>query len=207
MAAIGENLRRDLRGEEFSEGYAESFQDAYVATQIKVLREQNGWTQEKLAEELGTTQTVISRIESVNYSKWNTRTLKKIARAYRLRLKISFETFGSLIHDVENFSKENLRRCPREHDPELAEQKSQAIATAATTGLLGLAGFDQATLKKIIDAQAEPVRQIQLAGGTLQSLAGVAPPEVKQSTIDTPQRKPPQQGTVSGSNYFSESIL
>lgn len=121
MGAISETLRRDLRQAEFSEGYAESFQDAYVATQIKVLREQNQWTQADLAKELGTTQTAISRIENVNYSAWNISTLKKLARAFRVRLKVSFETYGSLIHDVDSFSREGLQRVPRESDPELNE--------------------------------------------------------------------------------------
>jgi len=119
MGAIGETLRHDLAQPEFSEGYAESFQDAYIATQIKVLREQNEWTQAALAERLRTTQTVISRIENVNYSAWNISTLKKLARAFRVRLKVSFETYGSLIDDMQYFSRENLRRIPREKDPEL----------------------------------------------------------------------------------------
>lgn len=121
MGAIDETLRHDLRQPEFSEGYAESFQDALVATQIRVLREENHWTQADLAARIGTTQTAVSRIENVNYSAWNISTLKKLARAYRVRLKVSFETYGSLIRDVENFSRESLRRTPREIDPELME--------------------------------------------------------------------------------------
>src|SRR6266404_6331677 len=119
MGAISETLRVELRQPEFSEGYAESFQDAYLATQIKVLREQNGWTQAKLAKEMDTTQTAISRIENVNYSSHNIRTLKRAARAFRLRLRVSFETYGSLVDDMDKFSRENLQRLPREKDPEL----------------------------------------------------------------------------------------
>lgn len=122
MGAISETLRHDLSQPEFSEGYAESFQDTLVATQIKVLREDNHWTQADLAAKLGTTQTAISRIENVNYSAWNISTLKKLARAFRVRLKVSFETYGSLIRDVEGFSRESLRRAPREEDPELSPQ-------------------------------------------------------------------------------------
>jgi len=119
MGAIDETLRLDLLNPEFSEGYAESFQDAYVAAQIKVLREENNWTQNDLAREIGTTQTAISRIENVNYSSWNISTLKKLARAFRVRLKVSFETYGSLIHDFSGLNRESLKRFPREKDPEL----------------------------------------------------------------------------------------
>ena len=117
---IADSLRGELRQEEFSEGYAESFLDAYIATQIKVLREQNELTQSQLAERLGTTQTAISRIESVNYSGWNISTLKRLARAFNVRLKVSFETYGSLIRDVKEFNRDSLRRTPRSKDPELS---------------------------------------------------------------------------------------
>src|SRR5713101_231329 len=117
MADIGEILRHDLRNREFSEGYAESFLDTYVATQIKVLREQRGLTQKRLADELQTSQGVISRIEGADYASWNVKTLKKIARVYNVRLHISFETYGSLIGDVKRFSRKTLERIPRQEDP------------------------------------------------------------------------------------------
>lgn len=117
MSAIIDRLRDELKDPEYSEGYAESFLDSYIATQIKVLREQAGLSQQGLAQLLGTGQGVISRIENVNYSKWNVSTLKKLARAFHVRLKISFETYGSLLADVRNFSRDSLQRQPRELDP------------------------------------------------------------------------------------------
>jgi transcriptional regulator with XRE-family HTH domain len=117
MSAIIDRLRDELKDPEYSEGYAESFLDSYIATQIKVLREQAGLSQQGLAQLLGTGQGVISRIENVNYSKWNVSTLKKLARAFRVRLKISFETYGSLLADVGSFSRDALQRQPRELDP------------------------------------------------------------------------------------------
>jgi len=50
MADIDETLRHDLRDPEFSEGYADSYLDTYVATQLKVLREQRNLTQKQAAE-------------------------------------------------------------------------------------------------------------------------------------------------------------
>ncbi|SPE37337.1 hypothetical protein SBA3_2630007 [Candidatus Sulfopaludibacter sp. SbA3] len=121
MAAISDALRHDLRQPEFSEGYAESFLDSFIATQLKVLREQNGWSQVQLAEKMGKKQTVISRSENINYSSWNISTLKQYARAFRLRLRVSFETYGSLIAEVADFSRDSLQRSPRESDPGLVE--------------------------------------------------------------------------------------
>lgn len=116
MSDIVEQLREELKAPEYSEGYAESFLDSYIATQIKVLREQHQLSQKGLAELLGTGQGVISRVENVNYSKWNVSTLKKLARAFRVRLKVSFETYGSLLNEVQAFSREALQREPRESD-------------------------------------------------------------------------------------------
>ena len=129
MNATNDNLREDLKDPEIAEGYAESFLDSYIATQIKVLRDQNKLSQAQLAEMIGTKQGAISRIEDVNYSKWNVTTLKKLARAFRLRLKVSFETYGTLIDEVENFSRQGLERSPRESDPILypTEQPTMVI--------------------------------------------------------------------------------
>lgn len=122
MADIRESLLEDLKQPEFSEGYAESFLDASIATQLKVLREQHDLTQRQLADRLGTHQTVISRLENVSYSAWNITTLKRLARAFRVRLRVSFETYGSLIDEVGRFNRESLKRKPREEDPVLFPQ-------------------------------------------------------------------------------------
>ncbi len=106
-----DELRCDLRDdEEFRNAYAESFMNTAVAAQIKTLREQRGMTQEQLADAIGTKQAGVSRFENVNYSSWKTDTLRKLARALGVRLKISFEDFGSLPDEVEHFNKDSLQR-------------------------------------------------------------------------------------------------
>ena len=121
MRDIERALRTELSDPEYSEGYAESFLNAYVATQIKVIREQRQMTQAELANEIGTTQAGISRIENVNYSSWSVRTLIKLARAFKVRLRVSFEPYGTLPDEVVRFSREFLERPKREDDPGLRE--------------------------------------------------------------------------------------
>ena len=137
-----ETLRQDLLSdEEFRYGYAESFLNSCVAAQIKTLREQRGMKQAELAERIGTKQAGISRLENVNYSAWKSETLRKLARALGVRLRISFETFGSLLDEVEVFNREALERTEPSKDPELLWP--QRIAPKAMLG--GTSGFYRPT--------------------------------------------------------------
>jgi transcriptional regulator with XRE-family HTH domain len=123
MSDISDALRCELRDPEYSEGYAESFLNSYIATQIKVIREQREMKQSDLAKAMNTSQTVVSRIENVNYSAWNIKTLKRVARAFRVRLRVSFETYGTLPDEVSKFDRGSLQRTEREKDPGLLERK------------------------------------------------------------------------------------
>jgi len=110
--------KEKLKDEEYRYAYAESFLNSSIATQIVVLREQrNNMTQEELADAIGTKQAGISRFENINYSSWNIKTLKKIARALGCRLRVSFETFGSLLQEDQTFSEDSLQRPTFEADP------------------------------------------------------------------------------------------
>jgi transcriptional regulator with XRE-family HTH domain len=131
MQDIENSLRYELRDPEYSEGYAESFLNSYIATQIKVIREQRQMTQADLAGKIGTTQTGISRVENVNYTSWNIRTLIKIARAFAVRLHVSFEPFGTLPEEVVRFSRESLERAERASDPGLAQEPVSVLDAIA----------------------------------------------------------------------------
>ncbi|MGD0788563.1 MAG: helix-turn-helix transcriptional regulator [Terracidiphilus sp.] len=116
-------LRSNLRDREYAEEYAASFLNAHVATQIKVIREQRGMTQAGLGSRIGTTQAGISRYEDVNYSSWSLRTLMKLARAFDVRLRVSFEPYGTLPDEVIRFDRARLETVDRESDPGLTENR------------------------------------------------------------------------------------
>ncbi len=112
-----DQLRQTFTDEEYRNAYAESFLNSYVAGQIKVLREDYPMTQGELAERIGTKQPGIARLENVNYSAWKVETLRKVARALKVRLKITFEEWGSLPGEIERFRKDALLRAPFHKDP------------------------------------------------------------------------------------------
>jgi transcriptional regulator with XRE-family HTH domain len=168
MAGISETLKADFRGDgEYAEGYAEGFLGTYVATQIKVLREQREMTQKDLADALKTTQTVISRVENVNYSAWNITTLKKLARAFKVRLHVSFETYGSLVDDVGNFKRERLQRAPRDKDPELlpapSDRRENVQVRTDTTGGASVKAARTDDGRKRDDASSDKLQLLEAA--------------------------------------------
>lgn len=112
-----DNLRRNFRNAEYAYAYADGFLNSRIATQIKVIREQRGWTQQHLATEAGMMQARISVLENVNYSAWSISTLRRIARALGVRLNVSFEEFGTLIPELGKFDRESLQRRALSKDP------------------------------------------------------------------------------------------
>ena len=115
-----DTLKIELLDEEYRYAYAEDFLNTFVAMQIKALREQRKMTQEDFAKKIGTKQPGASRLENVNHSSWKTETLKKVARALDVRLRVSFEPFSTLIEDARTFSRGNLERVRFSEDPMFA---------------------------------------------------------------------------------------
>lgn len=127
-----ENLKEQFSDEEYRYGYAESFLNSYIAAQIKILREQRKLTQAQLAEKIGTKQAGISRLENVNYTAWKVDTLTRLARAFGVRLRISFEEFGSLPDEVDYFGRASLQRAAFEDDSVFGSKDNKAEPVALT---------------------------------------------------------------------------
>src|SRR4051794_18531207 len=111
MSDFEPRLAADLdQGQEYREAYAEAFSNEYVATQIQVLRKQHGWTQAELGQKIGSNQGRVSVYEAEDYGKWSLDTLRKMASVFGVWLKVSFETYGTLIHDATHFQPQLLMR-------------------------------------------------------------------------------------------------
>lgn len=128
MSELRERLKEEFEDREYRVAYAEDFLNTSIATQLRVLRDERELTQTQLGQLVGTPQAGISRIENVNYSGWNITTLQKVARALGVRLKVSFETFGSLLDECEEFSRESLERPEFKNDREFKEEVNTASA-------------------------------------------------------------------------------
>lgn len=102
----------------------EQFLNTYISTQIRVLREARGLTQTELAKAAKTGQSQISEMEG-DYDSWSLRTLRKLARAFGVRLFVTFESWGELVPRMEGFRREGLVRPKIEDDPAFAQRYTE----------------------------------------------------------------------------------
>jgi transcriptional regulator with XRE-family HTH domain len=130
MSDLASSLKQGFKDKDYRHGYADEFLNSSIATQIKVLREQHGWSQKELAKHAQMKQPRISVMENVNYSSWSINILRKLAEAFDLTLCVSFESFGKRLADIERFSREALERFSFEDDPVFAEREERDIAAA-----------------------------------------------------------------------------
>ncbi len=128
MSDLRNSLSNEFQDADYRYPYAEGFLNTRLAAQIKTLREQRKKTQAEIAAAMGIKQTGYRRFEDVNHSVWKTDSLWSIARALGVRLNISFETFGSLIQEKENFNRQSLECPPFEEDPAFSTGSPAAIA-------------------------------------------------------------------------------
>ena len=112
--------------------YVDDFANAYLATQIQVLREQRGLTQTEFADLVGVRQSQVCRWENVNNSSWQLRTLRKIAAALDLVVVVRFESFGQVLPDIEAFSREALERVSFADDPAFRQDFTEAQINVVT---------------------------------------------------------------------------
>ena len=116
-----ERLRRQLTDITYCDQYADSVLFENVSAQVQALRRQRGITQEQLAERIGSKQPRISNVESPKgkgeWPNWEVSTLNRIAHALGTRLKITLESYGSMVGEVGTFTSDSLRRPAFADDP------------------------------------------------------------------------------------------
>ncbi len=116
MKELVKTLVTEFDDKDYAHTYMETFASMAIAAQIKVLREQRSWTQEQLATLAGMKQARIAVLEDVDYESWTLKDLRKLARAFDLTVKVSFETFSSGILESTKINTESLKRASREAD-------------------------------------------------------------------------------------------
>jgi transcriptional regulator with XRE-family HTH domain len=116
MKELVKTLVAEFDDKEYAHAYMEEFSNMAIAAQIKALREQRNWTQKQLAAFAGMKQERISALEDVDYDAWTIKVLRRIAKAFDLTVKVSFEKFSSGIMDISRMTPESLKRTSRAED-------------------------------------------------------------------------------------------
>ena len=90
MAEVSELHRKWSADPEYREAYERLAPEFALARTLIEARRDAGLTQAQLADRMGTTQSVVARLESGRFAP-STRTLEKVAMATGTRLRIGFE--------------------------------------------------------------------------------------------------------------------
>lgn len=130
MSELVERLKTELQDEDYRFAYDDEFSNSRIATQIKVLREQQELKQSELAELAGMKQSRISELENVNYNAWSISTLRRLARALGVRLSFAFESWGELLPEADNLGRKALEKPRFEKDPAFQPSRGEGDATA-----------------------------------------------------------------------------
>jgi transcriptional regulator with XRE-family HTH domain len=102
------DLVEELKEKEFRDAYAAEQVKTGIPFQIRALRNQREWNQERLAKEARTSQAAISRIEDPNYGKLSLQTLFKLASAFDVALLVKFVPFSRLLPEMDDASQVGL---------------------------------------------------------------------------------------------------
>jgi ribosome-binding protein aMBF1 (putative translation factor) len=86
MTSFREDLARRLSDPEFEREFREARERASLGLKIARVRTARGMSQAQLAAKLNTTQSVVSRFESADYSGHKVETLRRVAEALDLDL-------------------------------------------------------------------------------------------------------------------------
>jgi transcriptional regulator with XRE-family HTH domain len=106
-----------LRKKVFREAFVKAHLAQGLAHQIRILRNQRGWTQLELAEKLGLKgQSAVARMEDPSYGKLSIGTLIKLSNVFDVALSVKFESFGKFLLEHEDLSPEALKADNFEND-------------------------------------------------------------------------------------------
>jgi transcriptional regulator with XRE-family HTH domain len=126
------------------------------------MREHRGWTQEAVAEKLGTTQNTISRLENPKTGKPTIKTLLRIARVFDVGLLVRFVPFGFYGDVIEAMDPTHVE-IPS-YDEELAgeEESQEAPKPAQRERISGLGSVQHQAIQG--QKPAEPLAGIRQRG-------------------------------------------
>lgn len=109
FANLSKRLFEKLKSKSYRDAYVAEHVRTGIAYQIRALRTQRGWSQKKLAEEMGKPQSVVSRLEDPDYGKVSIQTVLEGAAAFDVALLVQYVSFPEFLQRTRDVSPEALR--------------------------------------------------------------------------------------------------
>lgn len=93
-----------LKDKEYRDAYVQQHVRGAIAMQIRAIRKKLGLNQKKFASLIGTTQSVVSRLENTEYGKVTVQTLLDIAAALDIALNVRFCSYPDFLKSTADVS-------------------------------------------------------------------------------------------------------
>lgn len=122
MSAMQNKLMEEFADAEYAHAYMDSYTIDRIAGQIYWTRKKRDWTQVELAQRAGMVQERISKIEAGDFSSLTMKTLRKLAEALDVNLRVELEPFSHGIMSVCNQSRSQLELPARDESLRLLKQ-------------------------------------------------------------------------------------
>jgi transcriptional regulator with XRE-family HTH domain len=101
LSPVKTNIAQKLKNRGYRRRFFRGRAQDEIAYQIKEARNKRNLTQIELEKLSGMKQSAISRIEQSSHSKWNFRTLLRVADALDLRVRVQFDYAETVIREYE----------------------------------------------------------------------------------------------------------
>jgi transcriptional regulator with XRE-family HTH domain len=121
---------RKLRNIDYREAFVSARVAAAVGAQISALRQKNRWSQEDLAQRAKMKQPRIALLEKGDYESFSFATLKRLASAFGVAVRIDFLSFPAFLKWSEGFTDDVAT-------PDSFDESVKAFQSEATKATLG----------------------------------------------------------------------
>ena len=171
MHSKKERLLEQLKNKEYRDAFVAEMISTGIPFQLRALRKQRNWSQQKMSEETGMMQERISVLEDPNYGKLTLTTLKKVASALNIGLLVRFVPISDLVKWELKLSSDSLKASSYDDDPYFKIKVKEKEITATTDKFATLT-HEQYTTNNLIDIRNHlPNRTISLQQQNIKTMS------------------------------------
>jgi len=103
------NTLDTFKDKDFRDGFMQTIVRSRIAYQLRHIRESFGLSQSQLAKKIGTSQSVVSRLESTDYGRMTVQTLLDVASSLDIALSVRFVSYPEFLNTDADLSEEALK--------------------------------------------------------------------------------------------------